>query len=106
MDELFLYFDTSVDQYALPMKITLADTCNGITFKNLGTTLLLVDADVLQPGQSKSFGGNRGEIYRGRHDIAFQTQTVAPPVVTNLVAVTQKYYVKPGPGQKKYYSEL
>ena len=67
--------------------------CNSITFINIGTTVCLVNGIILNPslvaganGESFSFGGNRGEVFQGRIDIAFATG------VGNLLVI-QKIYL-------------
>lgn len=94
-DERILYYDVHTDIYAQPQKVNIDERCNGMVIKNAGTTLLITDGETLQPGESKSYGGNRLEILTGRHEFFFQTQTPPPLVITNLAIVTQKIYVDP-----------
>lgn len=92
-EEKILLCGTSVQEYMQRQEVVLDELCNGFVVKNAGTTLVIFQGDILQPGESKSFGGNRLEIYRTRADIVFQVQTVPPLVVTNLCFVTQKFYM-------------
>lgn len=73
-------------------KITVDGLCNGWTVVNRGNTNLIVNAELIPPGQAKAVGGNRDEIYVGRIDIQFSTQGITPPF-TNAAYVTQKVYI-------------
>ena len=84
-------FDTK--DFSVNAQIDIDQLCNAITVKNAGTTLVLIQGDILQPGESKAMGGNRMEILRGRFDIRFQTQVPPPLIITNLAFVTQKFYL-------------
>ena len=101
----WLFYDTSALQYTVASKIDLVFRCNGIVIKNAGTTILLVDnVDPLQPGESKSVGGNWREVYYGRHNISFAPNPFPPPgtVPTNNAIVTQKFYIPdPNPAKSK-----
>ena len=68
---------------------------NGFLVENTGTTWLYFAGALILPGASKSYGGNRAEIYRGRLDYRFLTQTPAPGTITNQVQITQKFYLLP-----------
>ena len=103
--ENWLYYNTVTQQYVQAAKITVQYKCNAITVKNLGTTLVIFDDEVLQPGQSKSFGGNRKEVFVGRKDLAFQTQTPPPTTIINLAVITQKYYMDIKSGDPGYIPE-
>jgi hypothetical protein len=94
-DEPVLYYDVHTDIYGAPQKINIDEFCNGMVIKNSGTTLLIVDGETLNPGESKSFGGNRMEILVGRHELSFQTQVPPPATIINQAVVTSKVYVKP-----------
>lgn len=86
-----LYFDSSVQTYSIAQNITLDLQCNGISVQNTGTSVALFDGDPLQPGASKAIGGNRLEIFVGRHNISFNSGVG----LVDQVTVTQKYYVEP-----------
>lgn len=88
-----LRFNTSIQQYQGPQQVVVAEYLNAISVKNEGTTLVKFQGDTLQPGESKSIGGNYCEVYDARVDISFITQTPAPPVITNLAVITQKFYL-------------
>lgn len=87
-----LAYNITVQTYQTIQSVILDKYLNGVAVKNVGTTLLVVNTETLQPGESKSIGGNYGEIYRGRLDMKFQTQAIPPPTIVNLVEVTQKFY--------------
>lgn len=101
-----LYYNTVVLAYATAQKIDLDNRCNGITVKNAGTTQVIIDDEILQPGESKAIGGNLGEIFIGRKDIYFQVPTPAPAVITNLAYVTVKFYVPVPDAGPNYVKEL
>jgi hypothetical protein len=91
--EKLLKYNFNTEQYAKAKEITIDPLCNGITVRNGGNTLVIFQGDVLNPGESKSVGGNRKEILWGRVNISFQLPVIVPPVPLNLVFVTQKYYL-------------
>lgn len=60
--------------------VVVEDLCNGLTAVNLGTTTMYVNNIPLYPGtpgtsrgESYTYGGNEGEVFCGRVDIAFDT---------------------------------
>lgn len=87
--------------YAQQTNVPVVENCNGITIINVGTTICTVNGEQIQPGNSKSIGGNEMEIYKGRCDIAFMTldKGIVPAAQTtpviNCCYVTQKFYVGP-----------
>lgn len=83
----FLKFDYSTQDIIKSGRMNLAQTCNGWSVKNTGTSTVQVQGDTLQPGESKSLGGNYGEVFIGRVDLLFQGAGV------NMAVFTQKYYV-------------
>lgn len=87
-----LYFDSSVQFYSVATNLTLNLTCNGISVQNTGTNTAFFDNDPIAPGASKAIGGNRNEIFVGRHEISFLFPAIG---AINQVTVTQKYYVDP-----------
>jgi hypothetical protein len=91
-EEKILKYNISVQEYSGAKQVVLDRYCNGVVVKNAGTTLLVFGGDFLQPGESKSIGGNRAEILDVRIDLYFQVQVPAPAVITNLAFVTQKFY--------------
>lgn len=88
-----LRFNTSVVSYSGPNQVVLQKYLNAISVKNEGTTLLIFQGDTLNPGESKSIGGNVGEWYDARVDISFRIQAVPPAVIQNLAVITQKFYL-------------
>jgi hypothetical protein len=97
MEDL-LYYNESDQAYNAPISVPLAKLLNGFTVKNTGNTIAIVNGAPVNPNGSKGTGGNRGEIYMGRLDIAFQLPVPAPPVPINQVVVTQKYYINRNQG--------
>jgi|HubBroStandDraft_5_1064220.scaffolds.fasta_scaffold00865_19 hypothetical protein len=87
-----VFWNESTQQYTVATNIPVDQWCNGWTAINRGTTICIVNGDPLNPGESKDFGGNLGEIYEGRIDISFKVQVPPPLVITNLAVVTQKFY--------------
>lgn len=102
MKEALLYYNTSQQHYAENASIVVDQLCNGYTVINIGTTVMAVNKIALNPGtagtnngESVSVGGNRGEIFAGRIDIAFTGGT-------GLCIVLQKIYVKSGHKPKTF----
>jgi hypothetical protein len=89
-----LWYNTSTQSYSDMESVVLDKYLNSFTVKNAGTTLLSVNQDILQPGESKSFGANAGEVYVGRCDINFVLQDPPPASIINSAVVTQKFYTK------------
>ena len=88
------FFDTVITR---PGLVNFDIYCNGWVIKNSGTTLVLIMGETLNPGESKSIGGNYGEIFVGRLNVAFRTQTPAPATIVNKATLTQKMYVNVKP---------
>ena len=70
--------------------------CNGFTVTNIGDTIVKVNEQIYYPGvpgtslgDSRSFGGNEGEIYTGPLKVAFQQPLGANP----QIELIQKIYV-------------
>lgn len=89
-----LKYDIIRTPYNKNAQVSLDARCNGFTLKNTGTTLLNWDGEYLTPGQSVAVGGNVGEVFQGRVDIFFKTQSPAPSTITNAALVTQKVYIE------------
>jgi hypothetical protein len=87
-----LKYNTTTLEYTALKSVVVARFCNGFTVNNTGTTIALLNGEPLQPGQSKTVGGNEGEIYVGRIDLSFKTQSPAPSTIINSAWVTQKFY--------------
>lgn len=94
--EKVLFCNYATQEYSLQTMVPADKNCNGFTIKNAGNTICIVNGEPLQPGDFKTFGLNRGEIYIGRIDISFQLPAPAPPTPTNSAFLTQKFYVKKG----------
>jgi hypothetical protein len=88
-----LPYNTSVQIYTGSKQVVIAPYLNGITVKNEGNTNVIFQGDTLLPGDSKSQGGNTGEVYWARIDITFQVPVPAPAVINNSAVVSQKYYI-------------
>jgi len=78
MEEKILYYNIVPSQYQRSIFVEVDPFCNGATVINTGTTAMTVNQIPLNAGlpgtnngESYSFGGNKGEIYRGRLDISF-----------------------------------
>lgn len=76
-----------------PQSLRVEKFCNGWDVVNTGTVVATVNGIPLNPpaagevlGDSASYGGNKGEIYVGRIDVAFAG-------AGGQVIVTQKIYV-------------
>lgn len=85
-------WDQFTGVYTRPQEVQWQKWLNGFFIHNTGTTNVIFGGDLLQPGDSKSFGGNWAELYLGRLDFFFQIPVPAPPTITNQVRITQKYY--------------
>jgi hypothetical protein len=85
-------YNISQQNYVKQESVNIDKLCNGVTVLNAGTTFATWNGIPLAPGQSLTVGGNEGEIYKGRVDIAFFTQTPAPAMITNSAWVIQKFY--------------
>jgi hypothetical protein len=87
--EKLLQYDFAIQVYSVNTQVPLDPFCNGFSVKNIaaaGGATVVVMGDPLTPGQSKNFGGNRGEVFTGRLDIDFTGAG------SQLALVTQKYY--------------
>jgi len=71
--------------------------CNGFTVTNIGNTIVMVNDQIFYPGtpgtnlgDSRSFGGNQGEVYRGVIKVAFQQPLGNNPAIE----LVQKTYAQ------------
>lgn len=94
LKEKILYYDFIPTTYRLNTSVVFKEWCNGWEVVNLGTTVATVNNRPLYPGvpgtvlgDSFSLGGNKGEVFKGRVDIAF------PGGAGGIVLFTQKVYV-------------
>jgi hypothetical protein len=85
--EKLLQYNLSTQIYAVQCEVPVMENCNGFTVRNVGTANVIVMGDTLAPNESKSVGGNRGEIFVGRIDLKFSGAG------TTLALITQKYYM-------------
>jgi hypothetical protein len=92
-DQQFLTYRIVTQSYSQQGYVPVERWVNGISLKNAGTGFVVVMGDPMQPGETKSIGGNKGEVYDEKHlDIQFTNpNAVLNPV--NLLIVTQKFYV-------------
>jgi hypothetical protein len=86
------YYNTTTQEYRALRSVNVDKRCNGFSVNNAGTTIVTVNGEPLQPGQSKTVGGNEDEIYVGRIDLAFIIPSPAPSTIVNSAWVTQKFY--------------
>lgn len=94
MCEKILHYNIVPTQYLKNGSVTIDKQCNGFTAKNTGNTLLTIMGEEIQPGQSKSIGGNRAEVFIGKVDFWFTGPSLIPaePTAVNECIVTQKVY--------------
>jgi hypothetical protein len=85
--EKLLQYNLSTQVYSKTQEIPVQENCNGFTVRNIGTATVVIMGDELATNESKSIGGNRGEIFVGRIDLKFKGAG------TMLCLVTQKYYM-------------
>jgi hypothetical protein len=86
-------YNTTSQNYVKQHSVNIEQLCNGVTVLNAGTTFCTWNGVPLGPGLSMTVGGNEGEIFVGRVDIAFFTQSPAPATIVNSAWVIQKFYV-------------
>jgi len=94
MCEKILHYNIVPTQYEKNTSVTVDKQCNGFVAKNTGNTLMNIMGEYLQPGESKSIGGNRAEIFIGKVDIFFTGPSLIPaqPTAVTACVVTQKVY--------------
>jgi hypothetical protein len=76
--ERVLFYNITPVQYLRNASVVVDKLCNGATVINTGTTVMTANGIPLNPGvvgvrngESFTFGGNRGEVFAGRIDLAF-----------------------------------
>lgn len=94
-EKICLPWSTATYTYSNAREIQWAKWLNGFLIHNVGTTEIYFNNDRIEAGESKAYGGNRGEIYKGPMDFRFFTQSPPPITVINLVTITQKFYLFP-----------
>jgi hypothetical protein len=87
----FVKFHVYTQQYTTAQIVPVERWVNAVSVKNAGTSVLNFMGDPLQPGETKSIGGNAFEIWDEKHmDINF----INPGgLLTQLAVITQKFYV-------------
>ena len=86
----FVKFHVYTQQYTQNGIIPVERWVNAVSVKNAGTSVLTFMGDPLQPGETKSIGGNSFEIWDEKHmDIQFTPGAL----LVNLAVITQKFYV-------------
>jgi hypothetical protein len=92
--EKILFFNAIAKINTTGGNVLVDKFCNGFTVVNIGGSIATVNGWQLSPpaagetlGDSFTFGGNKGEIYRGRIDITFAA------AVNPAVLITQKVYM-------------
>jgi hypothetical protein len=89
----FIKFHVYTQQYSSNQLIPVERWVNAVSCKNAGTSVLVFMGDPLQPGETKSIGGNSFEVWDEKHmDIQFTNPTALPTPI-NLAVVTQKFFV-------------
>ena len=88
-EEKFLHYDTNTWTTAVAKEFPPDEFCNGFIVFNqaVAPCIVLANGVAIPPGGSITFGGNRGEIFKGRLQIAFAGGGV--PACT----IVQKFYV-------------
>lgn len=93
----FLKYNLSTTLETLSGFKEVVEKCNGFTVTNTGDTIVVVNDTILYPGtpgtflgDSRSFGGNKGELYVGKLKVSF----VLPLGVLPQLEITQKFYVE------------
>lgn len=84
---MYLRYNISTQTFTKSGRVNISETCNGWSVINLGTSNVMVNGDTLIPGESKSVGGNYGEVYIGRVDLLFQGAGL------NNAVFTEKFYM-------------
>ena len=76
----------------------IPQNCNGFMVTNVGDTVVTVLDQIFYPGvpgtslgDSRTYGGNAGEVYKGQLKVAFAFPTGAAP----NIEVVYKVYVNP-----------
>lgn len=87
--------NSNTQTYTTSTKITLDLLSNSLSVKNAGNSLLLLNNDPLQPGETKIFSVWPGEILVGKYNFYFQTPPVVPIgyVQDDMAVVTEMYYL-------------
>lgn len=90
----YLPYNISTQVYDGTKQVIVEKLVNGFSIHNTGTTDLYFNGDRIGPGESKTVGGNTGEIYSGKISLYYRIPTPAPATIINMCTVTQKYYLE------------
>ena len=93
----FLEYDLQTLTYQLSGWYDVSRNCNGFAVTNVGDVDCKVNDQIFYAGvpgtslgDSRTYGGNRGELYKGKIKVAF----ASPPVgVAPSIEIVQKVYV-------------
>jgi len=90
------YNTTGAQLYYQSKYVDVVKLCNGFTATNVGGAIVRVNEAILYPGtigtnlgDSRTFGGNEGEIYVGTIRVSFDPAGPNP-----AVEIIQKFYVE------------
>ena len=90
-------FDTVVSIIQTSGWYDVERNCNGFSVTNIGDVIVKVNDQIFYPGvigvslgDSRTFGGNELDIYKGKIKVAFQ---VPPAGVNPQIELVQKVYV-------------
>jgi len=93
MLKVFQPYNISVSLITLSGFVPVMENCNSLMFTNTGADIVEVNGMVLYPGtvgttlgDSKTIGGNAGEIYTGNIKVTFRT------VVNPQLEIVQKSF--------------
>jgi hypothetical protein len=94
-EEKILLWDTNTWSTDVAKEFPPDPYCNGFLVFNAGASILVANGIPIPVGGTVTFGGNRGEIFKGRLQVAF-----VPPGVNNCIVV-QKFYLASNFDDKK-----
>lgn len=87
-------YNVIVQTYTAQTEVEVTRLCNGVSIRNIGTVTAFINGIRLLPalvvggsGESVQFGGNLGELYKGRLQLRFAAGAGAN------VEIVQKYYL-------------
>ncbi len=87
-------YNVIVQTFTGQTEVEVTPSCNGVSIRNIGAVTAFINGIQLLPalvpgasGESVQFGGNLGELYKGRLQLQFNAGAGA------LVEIIQKYYL-------------
>lgn len=88
-------YNINTQTYRISTNVPIMLNCNGYTFTNIGGVICRVNGMVVFPavnplttlGDSRSVGGNEGEVYKGNIEVIFDAGAGA------LIEIVQKTYI-------------